>query len=112
MKRFSLAILLVMIGSLFVFGQTNTGRLTGVVTSPDGVLPGATVTLVDNKSGVEKTTTTNEVGAYTFPQLDPGTFTLTVKANGFKTSTRTNIDIIVGQEYSLNIGLEIGSVSE
>ena len=112
MKRFSLALLLVMIGSLFVFGQTNTGRLTGVVSGPDGVLPGATVSLLDNKSGTEKTTTTNDVGAYTFPQLDPGIFTLTVKSNGFKTSTRTNIEIIVGQEYSLNVGLEIGSVSE
>src|SRR5437868_3044068 len=112
MKRFTLGLLLIVFGSVLLFAQTNTGRLTGIVSGPDGVLPGATVTLVDNKTGKQRTATTTDLGAYTFNALDIGTYNLKVTAQGFKTASRTAIDIIVGQDYSLPVSLEIGQISE
>lgn len=112
MKQFSLALMLMFAFALSAFAQTNTGRLTGTVSSTDGVLPGATVTLKDDKTGKERTVTTTGVGAFLFPQLDTGTYTVTITANGFKTSTTTDVQIIGGQEYSLPVTLEIGQVSE
>src|SRR5947209_16786346 len=108
MKRFSLLLMIAVFSTMFAFGQTDTGRLTGIISGPDGVLPGATLTLTDNKTGKERTTTTSDIGAYTFTQLGVGSYTLKVTSGGFKTASRTNVDIDVGQEYSLNVTLEIG----
>lgn len=93
------------------FAQTSTGRLTGFVSGPDGVLPGATVTLTDKKTGRTLTATTNAEGGYNFPLLDYGEYTVKVTANGFKTFV-ASITIQVAQEYSLPVTLTIGDVSE
>lgn len=112
MKRFAIAVVLGLFATVFTFAQTNTGRLVGTVSATDGVLPGATVTLTDNKTGKQTTTTTGSEGNFAFPQLDYGDYTLKVSANGFKTKTTTDVKIIGGQTYSLNVVLEAGQVSE
>ncbi len=113
MKRFLASFLLVGFCSVLMFAQSNTGRLVGIVADSTGkVLPGAAVTLTDNKTGKVRTATTTDIGAYTFPQLEVGTYTLKITAEGFKTRTDTDIVIIVGQEYSLNVALEAGNISE
>jgi hypothetical protein len=112
MKKITLALLIAVLFALSSFAQTTVGRLVGTVSSPDGVLPGATVVLTDNKSGKETTTTTNSTGAFSFLQLEVGSYALKVDAKGFKSATRTGIEISVGQEYSLPVSLEIGAVTE
>lgn len=112
MKRFSFAFLLMIISSVFVFGQT-TGRLSGTVGDATGkALPGATVTAKDNGTGKETTVTANDEGSYLFPQLEFGTYTVTFTAAGFKTYTANEVKIDVGRDYSLDPKLEVGNVSE
>jgi hypothetical protein len=113
MKKF-LAAALVMLLAVVInsFAQTTTGRLAGTVSTPDGVLPGATVTATDATTGKEQTATTNESGSFLFPQLEFGTYTVKVTAQGFKTFIANEVKIDVGREYSLNPLLEVGSVSE
>ncbi len=96
--------------SLAALGQT-TGRLAGTVSGPDGVLPGATVTATDNTTGKELTVTANGEGAFIFPQLEFGTYTIKITSSGFKTFVANEVKIDVGRDYTLNPALEIGDVS-
>lgn len=93
------------------FGQSTTGRLTGVVSGPDGVLPNSTITAADTKTGKVHTITAGGDGSFSFPQLDFGTYTVTVTAPGFKTYVAKEVKIDVGREYSLEPKLEVGDVS-
>ena len=110
-KTFSIIILL----SAFIVtavAQTTTGRLSGTVSSPDGLLPNATVVARDNKTGKELTATTTESGTFLFSQLEFGTYTVTVTSAGFKTFIANEVKIDVGREHTLNPSMEIGAVEE
>src|SRR5262245_31549093 len=94
------------------FAQSNTGRLVGVVSGPDGVIPGATVLITDKQTGKQRTVVTTGEGAFTVPQLEVGSYDVKVSASGFKTFMATALKIDVGQEYSLPVALEIGATQE
>jgi len=94
------------------FGQANTGRMVGTVSDASGVIPGATVAVKDNKTGKERTATTSGDGSYAVAQLDPGTYTVTITAQGHKSFTANDAKIDVGRDYSLNPTLEVGNISE
>lgn len=110
-RRFLAAITLSLLVSAAAFAQGTTGRLSGVVSSPDGVLPGATVTVVDNKTGREQVAVTNQAGFYQFPQLEFGTYTIRINASGFKTLVANEQKIDVGRDATFNATLEIGEVT-
>lgn len=112
MKRLFIGFLLCTISAVAVFAQTTTGRLSGTVSGPDGVLPGATVVARDNKTGKEATVIANGEGNFLFPQLEFGTYTVTVTASGFKTYIANEVKVDVGRDYSLNPTLEVGNVQE
>jgi hypothetical protein len=113
MKKILFSFLLVLASFAVVVSQSTTGRLSGTVLTPDGsVVPGATITARDNKTGKELTTTSNESGEYSFPQLEFGTYTVTITATGFKTFVANEVKIDVGREYTLDRPLEVGSVQE
>ncbi len=111
MKKFTFALVTALVFATLALAQTNTGRLSGTVSGPDGVLPGATVTLTDKKTGKERTVVTNSEGNYNFQLLDYGDYAIKVTATGFKSLTST-ITINVAQEYSFAPTLEVGQVSE
>ena len=90
----------------------TTGRLTGTVSGPDGVVPGATVVIKDNQTGREITVQASGDGSFSVPQLDFGTYTVTVTASGFKTYSANDVKIDIGREYTLNAALEIGEIQE
>ncbi|MBK6798148.1 MAG: TonB-dependent receptor [Acidobacteria bacterium] len=112
MKRFLLASIALIIFVATATAQTNTGRLVGTVSSVDGVVAGATVTITDNKVGKEKTVTTGQDGSFTFAQLEVGTYTVKVSSTGFKTFSATELKIDIGREYSLPVLLEVGNIQE
>ena len=89
MCKLKLAGLLLVIAALFAaaaFGQTSRGTVTGIVTDASGAaVPGATVELKGTQTGVLRSTTSNESGAYRFDAVDLGEHDLTVKAQGFRT---------------------------
>lgn len=112
MKKFVLAVLTLCLLASGAFSQATSGRLAGTVSGPDGVLPGASVLVKDNQTGKEVTQTANDDGGFLFPQLEVGTYTVTIKAPNFKTYVATDLKIDVGREYSLNPVLEVGGVTE
>lgn len=112
-KRFTLSLLALSLFALAALAQTsNTGSIVGTVSGPDGVIPGATVTVTDNQTKKQRTIVTNGEGGFTVSQLDFGTYTLTVTAPGFKTYTAPDVKIDNGREYALNATLEVGAIQE
>lgn len=98
--------------AVMVVGQTPTGSLAGTVSGPDGVLPGATVELTYTVTGKVMTTTTNNDGRFNFAQLDPGTYTVKITAQGFKGFLATDVKVDIGREYSIAPVLEVGGIQE
>ncbi|HEV2836949.1 MAG TPA: carboxypeptidase regulatory-like domain-containing protein [Pyrinomonadaceae bacterium] len=95
------------------FAQDVTARIDGQVTDPAGaVVTSATVTLVNTKTGEVRTVQSGDAGNYTLTQIQPGTYDLSVKAQGFKEYLSKGLEISVGDRKTINIPLETGAVSE
>jgi hypothetical protein len=96
-----------------VAAQASFGRLAGSVFDSSGaVLPGVTVTLKNELTEQTQTTTTIETGAFLFPQVQPGLYSVTLALAGFRTAEFTQVEINVGVERSLTARLEVGAVTE
>jgi hypothetical protein len=94
-------------------GQEFRGTVTGTVTDPNGAnVAGATVVVKNTQTNIATTVTTNSDGAYTVPFLVPGTYNVTATADGFKTSTRENVEVKVDDRLPLDFKLEIGTSAE
>src|SRR5229473_3497664 len=93
------AILGMLLFSLSLFAQGNFGRILGTVTDQTGaIISGATVSIIDTQRGLARTLTTDQAGEYNAPTLIPGTYTVRVEAQGFKTLDRQNVVLEVGKE--------------
>jgi carboxypeptidase family protein len=110
--RSFLLCLSVMAVATLAYGQAATGRLSGTVSGPDGLIANATVVVTDNQTKQSKTVTTNDQGAFSFPQLAVGSYTATFSATGFKTLSASAVRIDVGKEYVLTPTLEVGAIEE
>jgi len=93
--------------------QKTSGTITGTVTDPSGaVVPGATVSVVNDRTGTARETATNEQGSFSFPELEAGTYRLTVNKSGFKKLTERNVELHVADVTSLNVKMEMGAATE
>ncbi|HYE88859.1 MAG TPA: TonB-dependent receptor [Vicinamibacterales bacterium] len=94
------------------FAQSAQGGLRGAVKDAQGVIPGVTVTLTSESTGVSRDTVTNDSGEYSFPALDPSSYSVKAGVQGFKTFERRGIRIGAQQFVTLDITLEVGTVAE
>jgi Carboxypeptidase regulatory-like domain/TonB dependent receptor/TonB-dependent Receptor Plug Domain len=91
----------------------QTAQVSGEVTDASGAsVPKASVTAMNQDTGIIHPTESNNDGYYTLQLLEPGKYTITVKANGFKTQIRTGITLSVGAQQTLNFGMQVGEVSQ
>ena len=94
--------------------QTTSGSIAGTVKDAQGgAVPGVTVILTNNQRGDQLTVISQDTGYFTFPQVQPGTYTLRVTLEGFKTVERTNL--VLNANDKLNAGivtLEVGALAE
>ncbi len=92
---------------------TTTATLSGTVTDPTGaVLPKAVVSLVSPEDGIARTFTTENAGRYIFAQLPPSTYTLTIKAMGFKVYEQSGIILNASQSATQDVSLTVGSETQ
>jgi trimeric autotransporter adhesin len=92
--------------------QTFQGGLRGAVKDAQGVIPGVTVTLTNDATGVTRDTVTNESGEFSFPALDPGAYAVKAGVTGFKSFERRGIRIATQTFVTLDITLEVGTLEE
>jgi hypothetical protein len=100
--------------ALTAFGQQQTtGSLTATITDPSGaVVAGATVKVVNPETGAERVAETNSNGVCDFQTLQPGKYTISVEAKGFKKALSRDIIVSVSTAAEVTMALEIGSPSE
>ena len=95
------------------FGQAVSATLLGSVTDNSGAaISAASVQIQENATGITHEGKTNESGNYTFPNLAPGIYTVSVTASGFKKQTRANVDVVVNTTTRVDLPLQTGSVTE
>jgi len=105
-------LLLLMVPAVLL-AQTSAGSLSGHVTDASGAaLPGVTITATNNATGFSRTTVTGSDGAYRFPGLTVGTYTVTADLSGFSAVTTRNVELNVAQDRELNITLKQAAVKE
>jgi hypothetical protein len=92
--------------------QTFQGGMRGAVKDAQGVIPGATLTLTNEGTGVSRDTVTNDSGEYSFPAVDPGTYTVKAAVTGFKTFERKGIRIATQTFVTLDVTMEVGTLQE
>jgi len=91
---------------------SGSGNITGTVTDSTGAaVPNATVVVLDIDTGVSRTITTNDSGAYTASFLQPGHYELTLSGGGFGKVDRKNLVLTVGQVLTVDAALPPASVS-
>ncbi|MFC6645704.1 TonB-dependent receptor domain-containing protein [Granulicella cerasi] len=100
--------------SLPAFSQSMTqGGISGTVfDATDAAVPGATVLIHNNATGAESKLTTSGSGAYSAPLLPPGSYTVTISANGFTTQKRTDVVVLVNQITEVQPHLTTGGSAE
>ncbi|HLM59890.1 MAG TPA: carboxypeptidase regulatory-like domain-containing protein, partial [Pyrinomonadaceae bacterium] len=100
----------VLLCSMMTLAQTSRGSISGVVKDPNGaVVPSASVTIVNEATSVERTTTTNDEGLYRFEALDLGTYTVRISAPNFSTASRTGVTVVANQTVSIDADLQVGN---
>src|SRR5579862_9402591 len=92
----------------------TTGSISGTLTDQTGALiPGATLTVTNTAQGVQTKTTSDAKGAYTFPSLPVGQYSLQVEAPGFKPQNRTGLMVDLDSALQADVTLELaGKVEE
>jgi len=87
--------------------------ISGKLIDPDGLaLPGATVTVTEQNTGFSRNVVTAETGAYTVPNLTPGTYSVTVEMPGFGSLKRTDVLLTAGSEMVIDLKMQVGGVQE
>ena len=93
--------------------QALYGSVTGTVTDNSGAsIPGVTVTVTNEGTGLKLETTSDGEGGYTVRNVLPGTYTLSASLQGFKTFSQTGIPLTAGNILRVNASLEIGDLTE
>ena len=113
--RFGLSLVgaLLLCGAASAAAQGTTSRVVGTVAdSGGGNVPGATVTLTNEATGVSFNTVSNEAGSYSFEAVQVGQYTLTVELQGFKKFVSTNNPVNIGDPATINATLTPGGVAE
>ncbi|HXE64777.1 MAG TPA: carboxypeptidase regulatory-like domain-containing protein [Bryobacteraceae bacterium] len=114
LKLYTRTAIALALGCASLFGQTITSSLIGTVVDPaDAAVANAPVTLTNTQTNATRSASTDSSGTYRFLSLDPGTYTVTVKAPGFKAMTQTGVVVSASETHNGGkMVLQLGNVSE
>ncbi|MGO9337637.1 MAG: carboxypeptidase regulatory-like domain-containing protein [Terracidiphilus sp.] len=106
------AVVIVTLMAASAFGQTS-GRISGTVKDMTGaVIPQSTVTATNLATGVKASTVANESGAYSFPLLGIGTYSIEATASAFQNEMRNAIKIDVNTSLTIDFSLHVADTSQ
>jgi len=112
-RIFALALLVAAFVSVPASAQVASGTILGVVKdSSGGVVSGATVTAHNTETGVDRSISTGDDGAYRFAGLPVGHYDVRSEKEGFKPTTQRNVVLDVSQEVVIGFALQVGASSQ
>src|SRR3984957_1525519 len=107
------AILLMTLAAAPGRAQTFRGSIQGTVTDSSGAaLVGATVTVHNVDTGVDRVTNTTTDGGYLMPELPVGTYDVTIEMSGFQKAKVTGVAVSVAAERRVDVSLKPGQVNQ
>lgn len=114
--QYAIRNLMVLLGfaaaAAIIYAQ-GLGSISGTVTDPSGaVIPSAVVTATQTATGAVTVVKTNQDGAYVFPSLLPGDYSITISAPNFKNFRENSITLQANQSMAINAVLAIGQTSQ
>ena len=93
-------------------GET-TSAIVGSVADPTGAaIPGATVTVMNVETGLKRSVKTDDSGRFSFPQLQPGTYSVKAEADRFESQQKKSTSASLGQKQTVDFQLNIASASQ
>jgi len=93
--------------------QVLYGSIVGNVVDPsEAPVPGATVTVTQRETGFSRSTTTSDLGSYSFPNLPAGTYEVRVSRSGFQTYTQSDVHVTINSVARVDVRLAVGAVTE
>jgi len=109
----SLLIALWWVGVPAASAQIGTGSITGIVTDPSGaVVPDVEVTVTNAGTNVSRVTLTTPSGDYSVTGLFPGRYSVSAKKKGFQTTSVPAFELQVDQIARVDLGLQVGEVTQ
>lgn len=104
--------ILVLLSVVVLWGQQTRGVVLGRVTDPSGAtVPEAKVILANEKTGIVTSAATSTQGEYTFTNVEPGSYRVTVSSKGFETSVVREVVVFVAQTVRVDVALKVGDLS-
>ena len=93
--------------------QGGRSEITGTVfDAGKAVLPGVTITVTNQDTGLERTMVSSADGKFTVPTLVPGTYTIKAELQGFQATTLSGVVLNVGQELTVSLTMQLAGVAE
>ena len=108
------AVLVLMLLPVTAFAQgETTSAIVGQVSDASGAaVPGATVTIHNTDTGLRRIATTDESGRFNFTQLQPGTYTVRVEAQGFDPKQNDGVSASLGQKQTADFVVQVAQAKE
>src|ERR1044072_7068126 len=101
------------LSSALLCAQAGQAELSGEVRDEAGaVVSGAQVTIKEAQTDNVLTATTRNDGLFTFTNLKPGLYTLSIETRGFKRFTREGVRLATGERVRFDVNLMVGSPDE
>jgi hypothetical protein len=110
----AVACILIFLASVPAAAQSIMGSVSGTVVDPSGnVIVNAPVLLLNERTSDIRKANSNELGAFVFPSVQPGVYTLRIEQQGFQSVERTGMNLSANERLALgDIALRIGAVTE
>ena len=112
--KFLFLLLLTIVNAVLCSAQSGTSSaISGTVLDATGAaLPGASITATEVDTRAVRTVQTNQDGRFLFSQVNPGTYTVSVRAPGFAEQISQHIAVEVGRTAALNFNLAVSATSQ
>ena len=113
MKRLSIIFAVLAFSAIPAFAQFDAAEVLGTVRdSSASVVAKATLTLLNEETGIQARTTADDNGNFAFSNVKIGRYKLTAEASGFSKQAQSNIILNVGARQRVDFALQVGAVTE
>ncbi len=113
LRRLPLTLSFALISSSVLSAQVVGASLSGIVTDPAGAyIVNSQITAENQETGIGSATQSSSSGSYSFSNLQPGRYNITVQLNGFAKQISKDVVLTVGDQRSINFEMTVGVATE